>query len=159
MESASSEVRRVTSMIRTRPARSVTNRRPSGANAIDHGISRFVTTGSTANRTPSEVVNTSPGGVVGGGAGGAGVPGVGGSSQARVWETWTASVKARTLASRPYGMTAILRCLYRSSFAFCDVDAGEHRRAHDEEHDDREDGGAAGSEEGDGRRKQRRPED
>src|SRR5690349_481755 len=90
------------SMMRTRPGRSVTKSRPSGANAIDHGISRLVTTASTTNRTPSVVVNTSPAGVLGAGVEGAGAAG-GSDGQARVSATWTASMKARM--NMPNGMT------------------------------------------------------
>src|SRR5687767_13987970 len=126
MESASSEVRRVTSMIRTRPARSVTNSRPSGANAIDHGISRLVTTGSTTNRTPSVVVNTSPGGVFGDGAAAAGAAGVS-DGQALVSATWTASMNART--TMPNGMIAILRRLHCLGFALGDVDPSQQGAA------------------------------
>src|SRR5688500_17632524 len=66
--SSDDEVERL--KMRTRPGRSVTKRRPSAANAIDHGTSRFETTVSTSTRTPSWVVK-----VV---AGGEGVVGVGG---------------------------------------------------------------------------------
>jgi hypothetical protein len=52
----------------------VTNKRPSGENAIDQGISRFVTTVSATKRTPSAVVKRLP--VGGAGASGVGVVGV-----------------------------------------------------------------------------------
>ncbi len=87
--------------MRTRPGRSVTKRRPSGANAIDHGISRFVTTGSTMNLTPSVVVNTSPGGVFGLGVAGAGDVDGESAGQPRVSATWTARTNAKTPASMP----------------------------------------------------------
>src|ERR1044071_3343624 len=114
-------------MMRTRPGRSVTKNRPSGANAIDHGISRFVTTGSTTKRTPSVVVNTSPEGVVGVGVAGAGdVAGVS-AGQPRVSATWTATMNARTPASAPKGMNAILRRLQRLRLALRDVHARQDR--------------------------------
>src|SRR5687767_4438472 len=156
MESASSEVRRVTSMIRTRPGRSVTNSRPSGANAIDHGISRLVTTGSTTNRTPSVVVNTSPGGVFGDGAAGAGAAGVS-DGQALVSATWTASMNART--TMPNGMIAILRRLHCLGFALGDVDPSQQGAAGNEEDNYRQDRRPARTEHRHRSREQRRAED
>src|SRR5262245_25040951 len=56
-------------MASTRPGRSVTKRRPSGANSIAHGTSTLLKTVSTRKRAPSRVVNESPP-VEGGGGGG-----------------------------------------------------------------------------------------
>ena len=59
--------------MRTRPGRSATKRRPSGANAIAHGTSRLDRIASACTRTPSCVVNVTAevaaGGVVAGGCG------------------------------------------------------------------------------------------
>src|SRR5687768_8456949 len=99
-------------MMRTRPGRSVTKRRPSGANAIDHGISRPVTTDSTVKRTPSVVVNTSAAGAGAGVSAGAG-EGAGsgfgvGESQALVVATCVARTSANTPPRTEVHMAAIL---------------------------------------------------
>ena len=101
----------VISKMRTRPGRSVTNKRPSGANAIDQGISRLVTTVSTAKRTPSAVVKTSLGGTVGVGAGvvGAGVVSGVRGEHARLSTACTATTSARMPATVPVGMGYDLR--------------------------------------------------
>src|SRR5262245_56419023 len=76
-------------MTSTRPGRSVTNSRPSGAKAIDQGTSRPVNTASTRKCAPSLVVKGSPP-VVGGGVGLS-------LEHARVVTVCAISARARTL--------------------------------------------------------------
>ena len=83
--------------MRTRPGRSVTKRRPSGAKVNDHGTSSPVSTVSTRKPTPSRVVMTSPAG------------GVEGSSLGQaVWTVCVASTRASIPAFMACHMAPIM---------------------------------------------------